>query len=179
MITESNTLSLLWNIISGTPWWIFVLFVYLFKVSIASRKERIQDIYPMAIMPLMIIILSLHTIYSYELISPIFIIYAVLGKILGISMGWGINRKANITVDREHHLLQMPGSWLNLYLVIILFILKYSSGYIKSACPWILTNYSYDSTIVVTAGFFTGVFLGRFLNCLYRFKIGPFKNMKV
>lgn len=157
------------DILIGTPWWVWVIFVYLIIVGIKALKPHTISLTKLAITP---IILSFWLIYSllnttnftYE---HSFIPYVVL--IVSLSIGRMLGKiifgRYPITFNKKGE-AYMPGSIYPLCLYMILFITKYCFGVIGAVNPTMLTNITAQLINVIVSGIMIGIFAGRLAGIL-------------
>ena len=62
---------------------------------------------------------------------------------------------------KKHSLIQIPGSWDTLLVILIIFIAEYYLGYEKATNPILVAQFSFKVSLLVLSGVCTGLFLGR------------------
>ena len=124
--------------------------------------------------PLIFGYLSLHTlITSFNLDALIIFIY-VLSLLIGIGLGSLQLKLCKITVDAKHKLIKVPGSWVTLFLILIIFACKYFVGYEMAVDPKMLTNEPFE---IFLSGVTAGMFIGRLIYGVFKMINGPFEDL--
>lgn len=151
-----------------TPWWVFLLLGYLLIVGIQALQTRVISLYKIVIGPIIFSGLSIYTLLtaSAEYIAIGGWTAAIL---LGSATGfWQTNRLA-IKVDRKHFLLQIPGSWSTLIIMLIIFSVKYYTGYSLARNPALAQEIHFTLSLLSISGLCTGLFLGKLIAYLRHF----------
>ncbi|MCI0381522.1 MAG: hypothetical protein L0207_00495 [Chlamydiae bacterium] len=149
-----------WEIISGAPWWIYLIFIYLVIIGIQSMKPRTISIKRVVLLPLLFVAWSFYGLYEKVLLgfsSLIFpwIIFLALGAYLGVKevYFWHFHK------DHQKGTITIPGNYSTLVLILLIFILKFSWGYIYAARTEI--PYWIYLSDIITSSLVTGFFVGR------------------
>ena len=144
-----------------TPWWVYVLFIYLVFIGIKAMKAGSVSIYKLIALPILFLILSLHTLYV-EMALNIGIVFAwVLGMIVGILAGIWHSKSHYIGIDKHKMVVKVKGSSLTLIIILLIFISKYYFGYMGATHPEELHNLRFVSVMLFCYGLATGLFCGR------------------
>lgn len=175
---EMNTLPLIQNIISAHPWWVYVLYIYLLKIGLVACKNNNINIYRAFVLPTIIISLSIYTATKYLNIQVMLILAFIIGKTVGLTSGWLSLKNKMIWVDKKNHLLTMPGSFNTLVLILIFLTTRIGFTYMLAKEPYLINNTKFIMLVLLIESGISGIFLGRFMNMIYRFKKGPFKEIK-
>jgi len=160
----------LWGILSGAPWWVYVLFVYLVSVGIKSTKPRTISIQRVFLIPALFVIWSCYGLYSklmlgFWLLLPLWIVFLGLGTLLGIKEVC----KWIITKNRSKGEMTIPGNYSTLVLILLIFVVKFFWGYLY-ATRVDIPSWIYFADIV-TSSLVTGFFVGRasfFIHSYYK-----------
>lgn len=158
----------IWNAINGTPWWVWVLFIYILMLGIKAKRARVVPLYKILVLPILFVLLSLHTLLEVPLTRVNFSGYffpALLGLCLGFWQIW----RLHIKVDKKRKLLHIPGSWVTLILVLIVFSSKYYFEYTETINPLVVEQIGFVLSMLIISGLCTGIFLGRLVCYTYRF----------
>lgn len=149
-----------WKAISGAPWWVYVLFVYLLSVGIKSTKPRTVSIKRVVLLPLLFLALSFYGLYQKLLLGLpslvfLWVVFLAIGTYFGIKevRSWKISKnlsKGEITI---------PGNYSTLVLMLLIFILKFFWGYFYATCTEISYWIYFADTL--TSALVTGFFVGR------------------
>ncbi|HEX2583143.1 MAG TPA: hypothetical protein VHL30_03405, partial [Chlamydiales bacterium] len=111
----------LWGIVSGAPWWVYVLFAYLVSIGIQSTKPRSVPVKRVVLLPLLFVAWSFFSLYTrlvlgYSSLSLVWIIFLSLGAYLGVMevRNWKISK------DRQKAELTIPGNYSTLVLILLI-----------------------------------------------------------
>ena len=165
--------TILWQ----TPWWVYVLLYVLIQRGIAASKTQVVPFAKMAIIPAVFTGLSIYTIVTSIGINGLTVTTWVAAILAGVAIGWRLLRGVAIRVDRDKYLIEIPGSWRTLILIIIIFSCKYFFGYMAGAQPMMLKNTFFDVTMILVSGITSGMFIGNFLYYGQHYLKGPFATL--
>ena len=150
----------LWLILSGAPWWVYLLFVYLVTVGVKSIQPRTVPVKRVILLPLLFVTWSFYNLYTRLVLGHmslllLWVVFLSIGAYLGIREV----RNWKISINRNQHALTIPGNYSTLILILLIFILKFVWGYIyathEPVSYWI---YFWD---ILTSSLVTGFFVGR------------------
>ena len=79
----------LWKIISGAPWWVYVLLAYLVSIGVKSTKPRTVPVKRVVLLPLLFVAWSFYNLYArlvlgYTSLFPLWVISLAIGACLGV-----------------------------------------------------------------------------------------------
>ncbi len=114
--------------------------------------------------------MSVHTLIFAFGINALSISWWSSAIVIGAVLGWLQIFYRQLRVDREHKLIKVPGSWSTLILIFIIFGTKYYFGYQLSSDPQLVYQTNFEISMLAVSGICTGLFVGRLLCYLYRFK---------
>ncbi len=100
----------------------------------------------------------------------IWIVFLAIGAGAGALLGRGVQVRA----DRARWLIGLPGDKRILPLVLVVFAVKYALGYLAASEPALAGSAGFLAVTLGLGGFFTGIFLGRFLSYVAKFfRVAP------
>ncbi len=160
----------LWQILSGAPWWVYVLFIILIRLGIQSFKPRTISFQRLLLFPLIFLVWSaLRLSTKVELGDPSLILWWVVSISLGAYLGMLEVRHWKIHVDKHKKTITIPGNYSTVILIFAIFILNFFWGYLlatREVYPyWMLLADTVTTTVL--SGFFVGrgsFFLKRYLS---------------
>ncbi len=160
-----------------TPWWAYVLFVYLIIVGVKASKTTIVSARKLFILPIIFTVMSIHTVFtSFQIDATIIFIW--IGSIIIESLiGWVLVQHQKIQIDKTHLLIQLPGTWLTLILVLVIFAAKYYFGYELSVDPQLIKQTAFEFSMLFISGACTGLFIGRV--CFYSHQLYALKSVNL
>jgi fucose 4-O-acetylase-like acetyltransferase len=167
----------LWDTLLSTPWWVYVLFIYLVLIGIKSSKTRVVSLRKLFFVPAIFLVLSAHTLLTTFNITPITVGAWALALAIGVVLGFLQIARLNVAVDRAHKLVKVPGSWTTLVIILIIFFSKYYFGYALAVHPDYTNNTHFELTMLAISGLFSGALVGRLVCYLYRMTSMPSVNL--
>lgn len=172
-----NLFTAIYYALAGTPAWVYILFFYLMFIGFQASKPSVVPLWKMATMPVIFIWLSFHSLIYVIPYNVTTIGSLIFGLLIGGMIGWLLVYRHPISVDKEKKLLKLPGSWLTLNLILLIFTVKYYFGYELAVDPQRLYHFQFEVFMLIVSALCTGLFIGRFGLYLYRFKTGPFETL--
>lgn len=163
------------EIIAGTPWWVYVLFVFLMRIAFLSTKPQIIDIKQLYILPAIFCILSIVSIY-YISSSFNHFIYWLPALTIGVAFGWLHYRLLNIKAIPSENKIVLPGTWSVFIIILVIFAAKYYMGFKMSIDSSWLSNPKVIITIASLYGLCTGLFIGRASYARKCLRVGPYAS---
>lgn len=151
----------LWQALLGTPWWVYVLVIYFVKVGFDATKTRTVPFKTLFILPIVFTGLSIETLISSVEINYITLSAYFIALAIGASVGWILVRNQNFKIDKKRSLIQLPGSWLPLGIILGVFSAKYYFGYSLAVHPEKANDLSFAIMMLGVSGACTGLFIGR------------------
>ena len=129
------------------------------------------SLYRVMISPLIFVFFTLHTLTQFPL-RALSLTGLILALGLGVALGFWQVYQLDLQVDKKQKLLHLPGSWITLVLILIIFGSKFYFGYTIAIDPEIIYTPGFSLAAMVISGLCTGMLLGR-VGCYgYRFKQG-------
>lgn len=162
-----------------TPIWVYFILAYLLFIGIKSSKPRTLSLKKLFIMPLVFTSLSIHTLLTAFKVDIFSIGIWTFAIIAGALLGWLQVYSTSIKVDRTHYLIAIPGSWTTLIIILIIFTTKYYFSYQLAVDPALATQTFFEFLVLAVSGACTGLFVGRLLTYLYRFKTLPSTHLRL
>jgi hypothetical protein len=156
-----------------TPWWVFSVLVLLIYHGIMATQTQIVSISKLFIFPLLLIIISGHTIFTITTLTTTLVGYFIITVLFGSFMGWYMTKTTNIQVDHDNGLMQLQGSGFLLWMLLIIFCSKYYQGYIIATNPDLASHQGLLEIIFAINGICIGLLLGRFVHLVYCYKTKP------
>ncbi len=146
------------EILKHTPPWVFSLFFILLALGYSQSRDRTVGKTRAVIVPALMMVFSLYGVIADFSISALtfwcagFIVTAIIGARLP-------ERKARFSPDAGAFFL--PGRWLPLILIMLLFLIKYIVG-ISMARQWPpVRSFAFAAVVCLLYGIFSGWFFSR------------------
>ena len=156
------------QILSNTPIWVYILFIFLIKIGIKASKPSEVSLLKISILPVIFTYLSFHSLITQTSVSLSNITILIISLLAGILGGILQSKKIGYSYNSEIRKIESPGSWTTLILILIIFVTKFYFGYMIAAHPSILiTNHMFDVSYIFICGICSGLFIGRFIYSLW------------
>ena len=167
----------IWQALTHTPWWVYVLFFYLLKVGVDATKSNTVSLKKLFVLPSAFFLISLNTlINSVQPTVANFSIYTLaLG--VGVSGGWILVKNMALQFDKNKELIRLSGSWATLLLILTIFTAKYYFGYSLAIDPSLSEDTLFELSMLAVSGVCTGMLIGRLACYLYRRKNSPHQEL--
>lgn len=153
--------TMLIEMLTHTPWWVYMVFGYLMIVGLQGTKRRTIYLPIVFTVPTIFTALKLATI-SAETILP-YCLALAMGAMLGIALEW----QTKMHIDKNSTSITLPGSWSMFTLILLIFGVKYFFGYKQATSVNFQEQYGYMETVAV--GITTGIFWGRAVLYTWRY----------
>jgi len=153
----------IWQAAIHTPWWVYLLLSYLIAVGIKASKMRIIPFWKVFLLPTIFLFMSIQSLTTIEMIKYLSVGSWIVAMLVGILFGWWQVKHLDIKIDKKRSLIQIPGSWDTLLVMLIIFIGQYYFGYEKATNPVVVAQVEFKVSILILSGVCTGLFLGRLL----------------
>ena len=149
-----------------TPWWVYVLFVFLILVGLRATKPRTLSLVQLLVLPTIFCLWNL--VWLGERVEGHFSLftYWAAGIVLGSFLGWKSVRKWVIHANKTRMLLSLPPTWSTLVLIIFIFVVRYFFIYQYVLHEETIRLQIADSSI---SGVITGIFIGRTLHLFHKY----------
>jgi len=173
--TPSQGPSMIAQILSNTPLWVWGLLAALLALGFSQARSRTAGLPRIVLMPLGLGAFSLWgTISAFGASAP------VLGSwfaatVLLLLVVTQIRMPAGVSYDRDTRLFVLPGSWVPMALILGIFITKYAVGVSLAMQPDLNANGNFVLAIATLYGVFSGIFAGRTVRLL-RLALRPAAN---
>jgi len=152
----------------GTPWWVYLVFLYLLKVGVGATKTHVVSVKKLFVIPVVFWIHSMTTIlFSFQFSQFSCALYS-FSLLCGMGGGWLLISNLNLKFDKYRGLIQVPGNWSTITLIMFVLSAKYYFGYSLAVNPEISQDPNFKILMLTVSGVCSGVFLGRLFCFLFR-----------
>jgi len=153
----------------GIPIWVIFLFLVVIYIGIKRCFTRRIKVKRLIILPALFFILSIHKLTLIFQTMPLTILAWTIGVLIGIGFGCLHVKNKIIYVDKENMLVEIPGDWTMLLLIISIFAIEFIIHYAEAVSPLLAqTMWFYLSTIFIS-GLIIGTVFGRNGSYFYKF----------
>lgn len=165
----------IWESIAETPWWFYVVVIYVIYFAYGATKPRILNIktyLATIVVYFALLIYVLSTVAEMSLHNFYLLSVTILS---GTLLGWLQFHFRNIKPIKNKMQLYLPGSWLLFVLIPVLIFAKYYYlGGLLTLSVNTIKQEPYVSYIVGACGIIMGLCVGRMIFILRCLKHGPF-----
>lgn len=155
--------NILFIIISHTPFWVWILLIFLIKRGIGISEDRQINIPKSFIVPTVFIFLGLEKIATKFLYSAFdFVVYLLLVP-FGIVIGYIIYKKNQRYFLHQGELYKRK-CYLPLIIILVNFMVKYILNVAIGINPSFISNFEFNICYSIICGLSVGLFLGGILN---------------
>ncbi len=149
-----------------TPIWVWALLAYLIFRGIKARQPGDTNLVMLAIIPVLFTawgLFDLVTLYGVAIDTAGL---WLAGIAVGAAVGWRIIARQKIVADRAAGTLHHPADFTLLPLLVVTFLVKYGFGVTAAVAPDLLAEPAFKVADLLLSGFFTGIFVGKYLRYL-------------
>jgi teichoic acid transport system permease protein len=170
-------MSTIFATISHTPWWVYVLLIVLIRRGMAMARSRVTQVWKLAILPTIFFIFDVVGISQNHAITGFLVLLWIISLGLGGTVAYFLVRDATVRADRKNWLIRLQGDKRVLFLILIVFTVKYGIAWLTAAAPALSKPHNFIADSLALSGFFTGIFFGRSCVSLVKFFTVPSKAL--
>jgi len=168
----------IWQAAFYIPWWLHFISIYLLIMGVQASKKRVVSILRLFILPLLFTVLSLSALLTALKLSSFCVsVWGVAGLSGGI-VGWIATKRLKVRVDKRHWLIELPGTWSTLLIILFFASSKYYFTYKLALNPLLSEDIVFLILRLVSSGLCIGIFLGRLFYYLNRLWTGEQVDLK-
>ena len=162
-----------------TPIWVYFLLVILLMMGFKASKTGVVHIKKMLIAPIVFTLMSFESLYTHLSITPYILVLYMSTLSMGAGLGFLQVNRLLLKVDRKNGLIEIPGSWSVMALILIIFSTKYYFGYELSIDPHALDNSEFEILFVGVNAICTGLFIGKTIGFYQQLANAPSQTLAV
>lgn len=160
----------IWETLTHTPWWVYLLLVYIIRAGFQASSTQVLSFSRLFIAPVIFAFAALHTLLATIKVSYIDLLIWSCFFIIGILLGMWLIKRLAIKVDKKNSLIQIPGTWSTLIVMVIIFLSKYYFAYKLTRHPHYAAQLDFVLTMLSISALCTGLLLGKLLGYLNKIK---------
>lgn len=153
-----------------TPWYVYIIFIYILFIGIKSLRDNVVSVYKFAILPILFIWMSVDIFTAKDHLSTQHWITFVIGIIIGSAFSWVTFKSTILGADAKKKLVKLSGNYSTLILLLVIFAVKYYVAYQVAVISH--PSNMHLIGLILLSSIFTGTFVGRFLLVIYALKHG-------
>lgn len=151
------------GILSHTPVWVWVLFIFLISRGIKARKPAIVTLEKLAIIPAIFLVWDIYDLVIYRQLTLATVILWIAGIVAGAVLGFMLIKSAAITRAAAPRSISRQADYSALPFMMLAFLVKYVLGVMSAISPQTLQQPAMSAFAIVSGGVFAGVFIGKFI----------------
>lgn len=129
-------------ILKSTPFYVYLLFIYLMFIGIKATKPRVV-LYPIKLFIIPVVFLTFF-IKQLNRIEDLLLVFVLIT----ISIFINLKLFKPPPVQIENNISIIPGSWQPLFIIIVIFSIKYLFGYMRTVRPDLAQAYEIRELII-------------------------------
>lgn len=151
------------SILQHTPVWVWALLSALVALGLVQTQTRQMTLGRAALLPLAMVTLSVTGVVSRFGVHALPLLAWAGGAAVAIATAHSLRVWRGIGWSASASRFQVPGSWLPLALIVLLFVVKYTIAVSLVMNPDLQNDSVFPSAANLACGFFSGLFLARAL----------------
>lgn len=151
------------GIVTHTPVWVWVLFVFLISRGIKARRSATVTLERLAIIPAIFLIWDIYDLVVYRTLTLGTVALWTAGILAGAALGYFLIRQAVITRVEAPRTLFRQADYTALPFMMLAFGVKYVLGVMSAVSPQTMQQPAMSALAIVSGGVFAGVFIGKFV----------------
>jgi len=159
------------GVVTHTPVWVWVLFVFLITRGIKARKPAIVTLEKLAIIPAIFLFWDIYDLVVFRKLTVASSALWIAGLLAGAALGYLLIKQTAITRAELPRSLYRQADYSALPLMMLAFGVKYVLGVMTAVSPATLQQPGMSAFAIISGGVFAGVFVGKFTRYVrvYRF----------
>lgn len=164
-----------WGTIAETPWWIYLIVLYVLKVAYQSTKPAFITLKSSMLFPSIVTSILIFSMASLIRLDFYQYLLLALSLVPGLILGCLQFHFRRIKAIKSKNQFYIPGSWSVFVIVFTLFLAKfYFYGFNFSLNAEALKQNNNSLPMIALCGLMIGLMIGR-MGSFYRcMKVGPF-----
>ncbi len=150
------------GVVTHTPAWVWVLFIFLISRGIKARKPATVTLERLAIIPGIFLIWDIYDLVVYRTLTPATVALWTAGILAGAALGYFQIKQAAITRAEAPRSLYRQADYTALPFMMLAFAVKYVLGVMSAISPHAMQQPAMSALAIISGGVFAGVFIGKF-----------------
>jgi hypothetical protein len=165
------------EIIARTPWWVWLLFLFLLWIGVRALRPAVTPFWRLAILPAVFLAWGLQGLLTRYPIGAFSLGVWLAAVAIGIAFGLLLVARIQLRADRAHGLVWLPGGATTLVLILSVFAARYTFGVLQGMTPAIISDPRFLVADVGVAGLVSGIFLGRLIGLWRKYRMAPQEDL--
>jgi len=152
---------ILMQILRGTPFWVYPLFLGLVVLGYLQSKPREVAPAMVAILPVALGVFSLSKVLAIFGLEPLGLAAWCAGTAAALLLNRALKQPAGARWSEANGTFHVPGSWVPLVLMMAVFFVRYALAVSLAMRPEIVHSADFTAAAGFGSGLLSGVFLAR------------------
>ena len=148
-------------VLSNTPLWVWGLLVALVALGWSQTRARTASLARVTLMPLGLVAFSVIGLAGDFGASPTVLGSWLAAAALAVLMVMRTALSAGVRYDAVQRQFALPGSWVPMALILVIFLIKYAVGVSLGFNPALRAHTEWAVAVAALSGLSSGVFAGR------------------
>lgn len=154
------------QILTHTPVWVWVLFVFLVTRGIKVRQPATVTLEKLAIIPAIFLFWDIYDLVVHRQLTLSTFALWIAGILAGAALGFVLIKHVSATRASAPRSIHRQADYSALPFMILAFLVKYVLGVMTAMSPETLQQPGMSAFAIISGGVFAGVFLGKFTRYL-------------
>jgi hypothetical protein len=155
------------GILQNTPYWVWGVFVLLLVLGLSQTRTRSVPPFLVFLLPLIMIPLSLYAVIASFGAKPLPLTAWALGIVAALALNSFMFRApAGVRFLRDAGKFEIPGSWIPLFLMMVIFLARFVLGVTTAVNPPLVANEIFIGIVGAILGLCSGTFAARAIKTL-------------
>ena len=161
---------MLQQMIIHTPLWVWAFLAFLVYRGWLAGADRETPLLKVALIPLLLLALSLHGLYAQSQAHAPALAAAALAALGSGFLSWAAAGRAGIAPHPARGTVWLRGSWLPLLMMVGVFAVKYGVAVLQALYSTYVQGTLFTLAVSLLYGLFMGVPVGRLLRILHLYR---------
>ena len=155
------------GILQNTPYWVWGVLFLLLVLGLSQTRTRSVSPVLVLVLPLIMIPLSFYAVVASFGIKPLPLIAWALGIITALALNsFAFHAPAGVRFLRDAGKFEIPGSWIPLFLMMVIFLARFVLGVTTAVNPALVGNEIFIGVVCAVLGLCSGTFAARAIKTL-------------
>ena len=138
-----------------------ILILFLIWIGVRAIKPRAIRYRQLYILPSVFLAVSANQLFSAYAFSTAALLSWIAATIVAGVASWRMAEKTPIQIKRETGMIELPGTWITLAIILVFIATRFYIGRQLSVSPELRADEGFITWILVSTGIICGYYLGR------------------
>ena len=156
------------HIVKSIPWWVYLLVFVIGKMAFQATQTKVVPLKKLYIMPAIVVFMAVHNLLIQPSQNAGLIAAWAVAILLGVGIGWKVVSGLELKFDKNNFLVELPGSWSTVILMVLIIASKVLIGYEASVHRELVQQSGFQLLAMGVSGVCTGIIVGRVIGYTYQ-----------